>query len=515
MDQSGPIENENKPSAVSTVDAPESSARRRRGLLPNALSIAHKLAIVITLLITTGMILLGVLIINNQTHLLQKQIAEFGNAVSQQLGESSKELVLSDDVLGLMVLISNLDTSENILGAVVYSDSGKVLAASGTVPPANVLVRYNDQVQRGESSNTVEWANTDPDEKPQNVVSFIKPIHFEELIAGYALVSFSKQALTQSVHETFRAIAATTVLMIIIGIIVSYIMGRKLTRPLHKLMDASLALSQGDFKFRISERRDDEIGFLIEAFNNMADSMVEKHQVESVFSRFVSPNVAKQILKNLEHVKLGGKHVHATALFADIVGFTSLSEKLSPDEVAELLNEYFTYISMATRYYHGTVDKYMGDCAMVIFGAPEQDPNHQFNAIGCAVMIQNMVDRLNAKRASIGKYPIYFRIGVNSGPMLAGNMGSQDRMQYTVVGDAVNLAARLHTVAEKGQIVISEPLYTAPTVYHRVNAKRHGSINLRGKTDPVTTYLVRDVVKEEREKLEGYLDELLASRIVA
>jgi adenylate cyclase len=152
---------------------------------------------------------------------------------------------------------------------------------------------------------------------------------------------------------------------------------------------------------------------------------------------------------------------------------------------------------------------------MIIFGAPEHDPDHRFNAIGCAVMIQQLVERLNTQRINSGKYPIYFRIGVNSGPMLAGNMGSQDRMQYTVVGDAVNLAARLHTVAEKGQIVISEPLYMSPNVYNRITAKRHGSINLRGKTDPVTTYLVRDVAKEEREKMEAYLNDLLANRIVA
>ena len=130
-------------------------------------------------------------------------------------------------------------------------------------------------------------------------------------------------------------------------------------------------------------------------------------------------------------------------------------------------------------------------------------------------MIQRMVDRLNTERQRQGKVAVHFRIGVNSGLMLAGNMGSHDRMQYTVVGDAVNLAARLHTVAREGQIIASELLYTADDVSPYVIGRKHGSINLRGKTEPVTTYEVRDVAPDLRQTMEQYLAELLAGRSVA
>lgn len=485
------------------------------GWRPGRIPIAYKLAILITLLITAGMIMLGVLVARNQTQLLHAQIDEFGNTLSQQLAESSKELVLSDDLLGLMVLISNLGSSENVLGATIYSESGRVLASSGMLPPSDVLVRHNDRVAAGKPLEPVEWTAWNETGDQQIVVSFVRPIQFQDLVAGYALVSFSKATLGQALRDTIHAVAAATVLMIIIGIAVAFFMGRRLSQPIHDLMDARNALDTGDLNFRLRERREDEIGFLIDAFNGMADTLVEKHQVESVFSRFVSPNVARQVLANLEHVKLGGEHVEATALFADIVGFTSLSEKLPPNEVAELLNDYFTHISMASRYYHGTVDKYMGDCAMLIFGAPDHDPQHRLNAVCCAVMIQRMVDRLNTERQRQGKTAVHFRIGINSGLMLAGNMGSHDRMQYTVVGDAVNLAARLHTVAKEGQIITSELLYTADDVYQYVIGRKHGSINLRGKAEPVTTYEVRDVAPDLRQQMEQYLAELLASRSVA
>ncbi|MEJ2509115.1 MAG: adenylate/guanylate cyclase domain-containing protein [Gammaproteobacteria bacterium] len=253
----------------------------------------------------------------------------------------------------------------------------------------------------------------------------------------------------------------------------------------------------------------------MEAFNTMAAGLLEKSQVENVFSRFVSTNVARQILENLDQIKLGGQHVRGSVLFADIVGFTSMSEQLSPDEVAKLLNEYFSYIALASQLYRGTIDKYMGDCAMVVFGVPDSDEEHAFNAVACAVMIQRLVDRLNAKRLRDGKFPIHFRIGVNSGTMLAGNMGSHERMQYTVVGDSVNLAARLYDAAGAGQIIITEEFYKDPDVQWRIIARRHKSIRLRGKSRPVTTFLVKDVAATFRANMDAQISEILADKVVA
>lgn len=484
-------------------------------LLPSHVPIAYKLALIITLLISTGMILLGTLIVTNQTQLLRSQMNDFGQTVTMQLSESTKELVLSGDQLGLMVLVRNLGTNENVLGVVIYSDKGKVLASSGILPIHDVGNLLKNSQQTDESNYTVEWQTTDKAENPMNVISFITPIRFQELVAGHALITFSGTLLTQSLSDTIRAVVAATILMIILGIITSYLMGRRISRPIQNLMNASKAIDSGNFDYRIKERRNDEIGFLIEAFNGMAKGLLEKSQVESAFSRFVSTNVAKQILGNLDKIKLGGEHVDATALFADIVGFTSMSEKLSPKEVADLLNEYFSYIAMASRMYNGTIDKFMGDCAMLIFGVPEEDKNHKFNAVACAVLIQKLVDRLNAIRVRNGKFSVHFRIGINSGAMLAGNMGANERMQYTVVGEAVNLASRLHTVAESGQIIISEHLFKDPGVNSRVLARKHGSIRLRGISEPIATYIVKDLSNTYREIMDAQIDNLTANRIVA
>ena len=484
-------------------------------LAPKKVPIAYKLALILTLMIGSGMGLLGLMIVSNQSELLKTQINEFGQTMVDQLAESSKELVLSDDILSLMVQVSNLGKNDNVLGAVVYAHDGKVLASSGRLPIHDINKMYALSEQIKQNHYTAEWTDYDETTEPLEVMSFITPIHYQDLIAGHALITYSKSALTESLHQTISAITGATLFMILLGIITAYFVGKRISQPIYDLMDASRAIRDGNYEYQIPGTRNDEIGFLVDAFNTMANGLLEKHQVENAFSRFVSTKVAKQIMENLDSVSLGGKHVQATALFADIVGFTSLSEKLPAQEIASLLNEYFRYINMASKLYHGTVDKYMGDCAMIVFGAPEEDEEHKFNAVLCAIMIQRMVDRLNTERIQTGKIAIHFRIGVNGGEMLAGNMGSDERMQYTVVGEAVNLAARLHSVAERGQIIVTDYFVKDPDVQWRILAQLHKSIRLRGISEPVTTYVLTDVKPEYSEIIEKQLDEILSQRHVA
>ncbi|MDH5444845.1 MAG: HAMP domain-containing protein [Gammaproteobacteria bacterium] len=483
--------------------------------LPDKFGIAHKLALVLTLLIAVSMVLLGVVVTNNQTRILGQQMNDFGKTVVNQLAESSKELILSDDTLSLMVTTSNLTANKNTLGSVVYNEEGKVIANSGMTPTKDIISLYRSAAQLDETTYAIEWNSGDTQGNEIEVISYLIPVTFQNLIIGHALVIFNKSSMHIAIAQTIQAIIAATIIMIILGVITAFYLGKRLTRPINDLMDASRAISSGNYKFRLEEKRNDEIGFLMNSLNNMATGLLEKSQVENAFSRFVSPSVAKQIMQNLDHVKLGGKHVTATAVFADIVGFTSITEKLPPAEVANLLNEYFSYISIVTRLYHGTIDKFMGDCAMMIFGAPEEDKNHKLNAIACAVMIQRLVTILNKERIIDGQVPIHFRIGINSGEMLAGNLGSNDRMQYTVVGDAVNIASRLHTVAEKDQIVVTDSLVKDPDVQWQIIAHRNQSIKLRGISEPVTTYLITDLKEEYSQTIDTQLSEIVARKIVA
>ncbi len=482
--------------------------------LPEYFPIAYKLALLFTLLISLGMGILGLVVVNKQTRLLQKQMNHFGQTVVNQLAESAKEPVLSDDILGLMVVSNNLGNNDYILGALIYAENGKVLTSSGIAPSEGLLSLYSRTEEFSPSNYKANWTARDEKGHALDVVSFITPIRYQDVIAGHAVVSFSRKLMNEAINNTITTISSATLIMILLGIIVAFITGKWISRPIHTLMNASRAIGEGDYDYRIQDRRNDEIGYLTEAFNNMASDLLEKSQVENAFSRFVSPSIAKQIMSNLDHVKLGGKHVEATVLFADIVGFTRLSENLPATEVAELLNEYFGYIATVSHLHHGTIDKYMGDCVMLVFGVPEYDPDHKYNAIACGLMIQALVEQLNQKRQQQGKFPVRFRIGINSGEMLAGNLGSSQRMQYTVVGDSVNLASRLHTAAEEGQVIITEAMYRDDSIRQRIQADFQQQVQLRGIEKPVSTYIVRHI-RDRQQDMDKTIQRIISRKHVA
>lgn len=480
-------------------------------LVPKHFPIAYKLAVIMTLLISSGMILLGLVIVNNQTNLLQKQMNHFADTVVEQLADNSKELVMSDDILSLMVVISNLGAQDNILGAVIYSDDGQILASSGVIPSDEIYRLYNraKEDENKKDHFQLQWMTNTTNGQTVSATSYITPIKFQNIVAGHALITFSMAEIDQTILEMIHAIVAATIIMILLGVFVSLHMGRRISKPIHNLMDASREISSGNYQYQIKERRNDELGNLTEALNRMANGLLEKTQVENAFSRYVSKSIAKEIMSNLEHIQLGGHHVEGSVIFADIVGFTELSEKHSAEKIANVLNDYFSYISLASKMYLGTIDKYMGDCAMIVFGVPEEDKLHKLHAVYCAVMIKKLVGKINIIRRNTNQLAVSFRIGINSGSMLAGNLGSTERMQYTVVGESVNLASRLQHIAEKDQIIISSEFYNDPDIQWRLTAKKHKSIHLRGIKEEVSTYVVTDVIALYQDKIDEQIDEIL------
>lgn len=430
---------------------------------------------------------LGFIILENQKTVLSQQINNMGSAIARQVASSASEMVLSDDNLGLQTLVNNLVENYQIKGAVVISDQNKILVKNGMTPSIEYI---QHQLGNNKTAHMFEWNSAK--DSPDKLICFDSPIKFKQLVAGHIIITFSKQNMVQSLRNSRLVIIFATILMSLIAILLAFVMSRHLSKPIHNLVDASKAIGAGDFKYRLNERRNDEIGELACAFNQMAHGLLQKSQVEDVFSRYVSSNVAQEVLQNLDDVELGGKHITASVLFADIVGFTSISEKMPPQEITNLLNEYFSHISRIAQLHNGHIDKFMGDCAMVVFGVPEYSKNHCLNAINCAIMIQETVASINEIRIKENKIPIHFKIGVNSGMVIAGNLGSDERMEYTVIGDPVNIASRLASIAESDQIIILEEIYKQPHISKNIIASKHKIIRVRGKEVPVSTWLVKN-----------------------
>jgi adenylate cyclase len=243
---------------------------------------------------------------------------------------------------------------------------------------------------------------------------------------------------------------------------------------------------------------DEDLEFLI-AFSGVAAVAIENGQlgdrlrreamVLSNFQRYFAPDLAKQIAEHGEEVKLGGDKKSVVIFFSDIRGFTSMSENMTPEDVATLLGEYFNEMVEIVFRHGGTLDKFIGDAIMALWGAPLASPDDADKAMQAAIEMQRALIPLNEHWKTTGKPEIAIGIGINFGEVFAGNIGSEQRMEYTVLGDAVNTASRLCSKAGRGEIMISEPLFQRLKTPPPVEARE--PIELRGKAKPVANYLAK------------------------
>jgi adenylate cyclase len=217
----------------------------------------------------------------------------------------------------------------------------------------------------------------------------------------------------------------------------------------------------------------------------------EKRQVKKLFSRYVSKDVYDQLVANPSLAALGGARRHMTVLFSDIRGFTTMSEKGSPEDVVSQLNELFTRMVAVVFAHRGTVDKFVGDMIMALYGAPLDDEDHAEHAVQTALAMITTLNQLNREWAEQGKPQLDIGIGINTGEMIAGNVGSDTIMSYTVIGDAVNLGARLESLNKDygTRIIISEA--TRERLKGRYDIHPLGDVVVKGKSKPVAIFEVK------------------------
>jgi adenylate cyclase len=214
----------------------------------------------------------------------------------------------------------------------------------------------------------------------------------------------------------------------------------------------------------------------------------ERKKIKSAFTYYVSSSVVNEMLKYPEKLKLGGDRRDLSVLFSDIRGFTTIAEGLTPEDLVHLLNEYLTVMTDIVFKYDGMLDKYMGDAIMAIYGAPLDLPDHPIKACQSALEMMEELKRLNQKWTGEGKQPMDIGIGINTSPMMVGNMGSEQRFDFTVMGDSVNLGSRLEGANKsyKTNIIISE--FTFDRVKDEFACMELDSVRVKGKTEPVKIY---------------------------
>ncbi|MBI3900610.1 MAG: adenylate/guanylate cyclase domain-containing protein, partial [Chlamydiia bacterium] len=264
---------------------------------------------------------------------------------------------------------------------------------------------------------------------------------------------------------------------------------KRLTTPITQLAKASEEIGKGKYEnleLHKIESRQDEIGILSHSFEKMAASLRDREKIRGVLNKVVSKEIASKILEG--NVELGGEERRITMLFSDIRGFTPLSETMSPQQLIGLLNTYMTHMCAIIDETHGVVDKFVGDEIMALYGAPLDLKEHADQAIEGAMQMMIQLQDWNRNR---GEPHLSIGIGIHTGSVFAGNMGAADRLNYTVVGANVNLAARLCSAAQPMQILISEETYHALADPHRFPLHPLPPMLLKGIDTPVAVYELR------------------------
>ncbi len=307
--------------------------------------------------------------------------------------------------------------------------------------------------------------------------------HGEEDMAVFSVALPGYQREIGFIQASLAVLFSLAVLaVILLGLWIS----ARIVQPIQTLVRAARRVELGDLRQKVFVCSEDEVGLLAHAFNRMIQGLRLKEYIRDAFGRFVSREVSEALLRG--EIRLQGERRTASMLFADIRDFTRLSEEYDPEEMVRILNECFTAIVEVAQAYGGTVNKFGGDSTLIIFGTPVPYADHAERALETALQIRRRLAQINAERLTRGEAPIRMGIGINTGEVVAGTVGSPDRLEYTVIGDAVNLSARIQGLNKEFpeyDILISEYTYQVLPERERYAIRHLGKMALKGKSEAV------------------------------
>jgi adenylate cyclase len=442
-----------------------------------------KLGLLITALVVLAVVLVGAFLLKQQQQSLTAEMTKRGLTIAENFAASAKTPLITSDELTLAVLVKDAMKDPDVAYVIVTDAQGRALAESDPSPVHGPVKRPGHLHSLRDRTLVQSYAVNG-----RRLIEFAVPLAYSQVPVGGLYLGFSQGAIDLA-QRTARNQALLIMLgMVAVGVVGAMGLATVLSRPIFRLVEGTRAIADGDLGVTLRVASRDELGVLTESFNRMARHLREKEMIKRAFSRYVAREVVEEILKDPEHLILSGERREVTVLFCDMRGFTPLSERLSPEEVVLLLNDFYTLTIETTFKHDGTLDKFMGDAVMAIFGAPIRHADHSVRAVLTAVDMREGMVALNERRRREGKEPIGIGIGVSAGEAVAGTVGTEDRMEYTVVGDSVNLAARLQANAGVGQILISQP--TWERVKEAVEARRLGPLKVKGKEEEVEVYEV-------------------------
>ncbi len=398
--------------------------------------------------------------------------------------------VLGPDVIGFLLLGQEINHTlaqqlEKDTGSQVSFLTQTQLFASSWSPPAQARMFPDDRL-------SADLAQKPPHETflltlvGERLLSLIVPVEARLPSPLFVVMQRSYDAALEPFYTLRQRIAGIGIGALFLTLSLGIGLANGITSPVRTLVAGMQEVARGNLRQRLHVRREDEIGFLARSFDDMVAGLEEKEKIRDVMQKVVSPEIAHELLQR--GVTLGGEMRDATILFADIRGFTTLSEGMPPPELLSFLNEYFSRISRVIEQEKGVIDKYIGDEVMAIFGAPLPSADHALRAVAAAVGMLRELARLNDEQQR--PTPLRIGIGIATGPVVAGNVGSPERLNYTVLGDTVNIASRLQGLTKEYQVPLIMSGPTSEQVATKFSCRLLGKVAVRGRRQETALYTI-------------------------
>jgi len=313
---------------------------------------------------------------------------------------------------------------------------------------------------------------------PQRV--FFQQMNDSEFLPAYQVALYSLEGALADQKVLQARVVAFGAAVLLGALAISMLISHGFSGPIQALVQGTRSIQDGDFDVRLPVKRRDEIGELTASFNEMAEGLAQKEKYQAVLDMVADKDVAEELMSG--SVTLGGELRDISVLFCDIRGFTAMTQDMSPTDVIHLMNDHFTVLTRIVYEHDGVVDKFVGDLIMGVFGAPRSYGNDAYNAARCCLRMIEERTKLN----ETAEQPIHMGIGLASGEAVAGCMGSEDRLNYTVMGARVNLSSRLCSVAGVDETVIDQATYEK--LKDHVEVEPMPELRVKGFDAPVRAY---------------------------
>ncbi len=452
-----------------------------------------QIAIMMTIIVALTIFSLSLIMINQQREQLYQQTVKIGKVSLNYFANNARILLLEDNVLQLNTLINEATAVEGIRYAMILDRNRNIMAHTDHTRIGEEYIPF-DNVRGETEDDPITYFDYYSRDK-EHLLNLNRPVILQGTPLGEVHVGVSLDFIERLIHEKNLSVLLVSLGVTGVGIITAILLGFHFSRPISDLVFATREIRKGNYQYKVHDIRNDELGNLAIAFNQMSRELWIKSLMQKSFGKYVGAEVLEMIMVDPQSDWLKGRRSEATVLFTDIRGFTSYAKMKEPEAVVERLNEYFEIASEEIIRHGGYIDKFVGDAVLGVFGVPVFYEDHVERAVRAAVEMQKRF----RKKAEQHKDTLLdvVGIGINTGIVLSGNIGSQMKMEYTVIGDTVNVASRLNGLAASGEIIVSRAVHD--TLGPLLTAEKRPPQKIKGKIKPVEIFNVKDIQERKPE----------------